>query len=199
MTLNLEIRRATEPLIRFFEANQIQYHIGGSVASSAHGIPRTTIDVDLVADIKPHQVEPMVQRLQPIYYVDGAMIHSAINNQTSFNLIHLETIIKIDVFILKKGAFDQNVMRRAVEGTLNVGETEPFQVRFSSPEDIILHKLAWFRMGGEQSERQWKDILGVLKIQQDSLDFDYMHNWAKRINVHDLLEQAVSEVWWWLP
>lgn len=116
MALNSELRRATEPLIRFFEANQIQYHIGGSVASSAHGIPRTTIDVDLVADIKPHYVEKMVQSLQPVYY--------------------------IDVFILKQDAFDQKVMNRAVEGRLNFGETDPFQVRFSSPEDIILHKLS---------------------------------------------------------
>ncbi len=194
MTLNSELRRATEPLIRFFEANHIQYHIGGSVASSAHGIPRTTIDVDLVADIKPHHVEKMVQSLQPVYYIDESMILSAINNQTSFNLIHLETIIKIDVFILKQDAFDQKVMSRAVEGNLNIGETESFQVRFSSPEDIILHKLSWFRMGGEQSERQWKDILGVLKIQRDSLDFEYMQIWAKQIKVNDLLERALAEV-----
>ena len=194
MTLNSELRRATEPLIRFFEANQIQYHIGGSVASSAHGIPRTTIDVDLVADIKPHHIEQMVQSLQSIYYIDATMIQNAIRNQTSFNLIHLETIIKVDVFILKEDAFDQKVMSRAVEGTLNVSEADPFHVRFSSPEDIVLHKLSWFRMGGEQSERQWKDILGVLKIQRDSLDFEYMHHWAERINVDDLLERALSEV-----
>lgn len=194
MTLNSELRQATEPLIRFFEANQIQYHIGGSVASSAHGIPRTTIDVDLVADIKPHHVEKMVQSLQTIYYIDASMIQSAINNQTSFNLIHLETIIKIDIFILKADPFDQNVMSRAVAGTLNVGEAEPLQVQFSSPEDIILHKLSWFRMGGEQSERQWKDILGVLKIQRDSLDFEYMQIWAKQIKVDDLLERALAKV-----
>ncbi len=194
MTLNSELRQATEPLIRFFEANQIQYHIGGSVASSAHGIPRTTIDVDLVADIKPHHVEKMVQSLQTIYYIDASMIQSAINNQTSFNMIHLETIIKIDIFILKADPFDQNVMSRAVAGTLNVGEAEPLQVQFSSPEDIILHKLSWFRMGGEQSERQWKDILGVLKIQRDSLDFEYMQIWAKQIKVDDLLERALAEV-----
>lgn len=194
MTLNSELRQATEPLIRFFEANQIQYHIGGSVASSAHGIPRTTIDVDLVADIKLHHVEKMVQSLQTIYYIDASMIQSAISNQTSFNLIHLETIIKIDVFILKQDAFDQNVMSRAVKGTLNVGQAEPFQVQFSSPEDIILHKLSWFRMGGEQSERQWKDILGVLKIQRDSLDLEYMQIWAKQIKVDDLLERALAEV-----
>lgn len=194
MTLNSEIRQATEPLIRFFEASQIQYHIGGSVASSAHGIPRTTLDVDLVADIKPHQVMRMAQTLKEIYYIDAAMIENALKNESSFNLIHLETIIKIDVFVLKKDPFNQEVMKRAVEGSLNLGEADPFLVRFSSPEDIILHKLSWFRLGGEQSERQWKDILGVLNIQRDSLDFEYMQTWAKRINVDDLLDHAIAEI-----
>jgi hypothetical protein len=164
------------------------------VASSAHGIPRTTLDVDLVANIETHHVEQMVQSLQSTYYIDASMIESAIKTESSFNLIHLETIIKIDVFILKKDAFDQQAMRRAVEGTLSMGEAEPFHVRFSSPEDIILHKLSWFRLGGEQSERQWKDILGVLNVQRDFLDYDYMHSWAKRKDVDDLLVQAISEV-----
>lgn len=194
MAYNSEIRIATEPLIRFFEAKQIEYHIGGSVASSAHGIPRTTLDVDLVANIGTHHVEQMVQSLQSTYYIDASMIENAIKTESSFNLIHLETIIKIDIFTLKNDAFDQQAMRRAVEGTLNLGEAEPFHVRFSSPEDIILHKLSWFRLGGEQSERQWKDILGVLNIQRDSLDYDYMHSWAKRKDVDDLLMQAISEV-----
>ena len=194
MTLNSEIQQATEPLIRYFETNQIQYHIGGSVASSAHGIPRTTLDVDVVADIKTHQVEQMVQALKASYYIDAAMMISAIRNESSFNLIHLATIIKIDIFILKKDAFNQAMMRRAVEGVLNLDEEEPFTVQFSSPEDIILQKLSWFRLGGEQSERQWKDILGVLNIQRDTLDFKYMKLWAKQINVNDLLDQAISEV-----
>ncbi|MEM7114628.1 MAG: hypothetical protein AAF614_19480 [Chloroflexota bacterium] len=194
MTLNSEIRQATEPLIRFLDENRIQYHIGGSVASSAHGIPRTTIDVDLVADIELHQVAQMVQSLQPIYYIDATMIQNAINSLSSFNLIHLETIIKIDIFILKKDAFAQQVMSRAVEGILSIGEAEPFHVRFSSPEDIVLHKLSWFRLGGEQSERQWQDILGVLNVQGDSLDFAYMRSWAKQINVTDLLDQALSQI-----
>ena len=194
MTLNSEIRQATEPLIQFFEANAIQYHIGGSVASSAHGIPRTTLDVDLVADIKPEQVDQMVNALKAIYYIDGDMIKKAIKNESSFNLIHLQTIIKIDVFVLKKDPFNKQVMERAIEGNLNLGDEEPFFVRFSSPEDIILHKLSWFRLGGEQSERQWKDILGVLNIQQESLDFEYMQHWAKHIQVSDLLERALAEV-----
>lgn len=194
MTLNPEIRQATEPLIQFFGANQIRYHICGSVASSAHGIPRSTLDVDLVADIQGQHVEGMVQSLNAAYYIDATMIQNAIKNESSFNLIHLETIIKIDVFVLKKDPFDQQVMKRAVDGVLSFDEASPFSVRFSSPEDIILHKLSWFRLGGQQSERQWKDILGVLRVQRDSLDFEYLKSWANYLQVNDLLEQALSEV-----
>jgi hypothetical protein len=122
------------------------------------------------------------------------MIENAIQAESSFNLIHLKTIIKIDVFILKREPFDQQVMGRAVEGPLDIGEPEPLRVRFSSPEDIILHKLHWFSLGGAQSERQWKDILGVLRVQKGSLDFEYMYLWAIQINVNDLLHQATSEI-----
>lgn len=194
MNNHSEIRQATEPLIQFFKAHEIQYHIGGSVASSAHGVPRSTLDIDLVADIKLHQVDVMVQTLQSGYYIDASMIENAIKTGSSFNLIHLQTIIKIDVFVLKSDPFNQQVMARAVEGAFDLGESEPLNVRFSSPEDIILYKLHWFRLGGEQSERQWKDILGVLRVQKDSLDFGYMNLWAKQINVNDLLNQAISDM-----
>jgi hypothetical protein len=82
MAYNSEIRIATEPLIRFFEAKQIEYHIGGAVASSAHGIPRTTLDVDLVANIGTHHVEQMVQSLQSTYYIDASMIENAIKTES---------------------------------------------------------------------------------------------------------------------
>ena len=189
---NSDLKQATQPLIQFFEKQGILYHIGGSVASSAHGIPRTTIDVDIVADLKFEHVEEMVKILRHAYYIDQNMIESAIQSQSSFNLIHLETFIKIDIFVLKNVPYDQEVMARSVEGVLSIDDSEPLYVRFSSPEDIVLYKLYWFRLGGEQSERQWKDILGVLNVQQDSLDLAYMLKWAKQINVDDLLNQAVS-------
>lgn len=191
---NTELKRAAESVIQFLQANEINYHIGGSVSSSAHGIPRTTIDIDLVVDLKIHQVGKMVTKLKGAYYIDSGMIENAIQTESSFNLIHLETFIKLDVFILKQTPYDREVMDRAIDGILTVDDADPIHVKFSSAEDIVLNKLSWFRMGGEQSERQWTDILGVLNVQKNSLDIGYMKKWAKVINVLDLLEQAISDL-----
>lgn len=188
-----ELKQATEPIVRFLKANEIQYHIGGSVSSSAHGIPRTTIDVDLIVDLKLYHVDTMVTELKGAYYIDSKMIENAIEAQASFNLIHLETFIKLDIFIMKQAAYDREVMSRAIDGILTVDDVEPIQVKFSSAEDIILNKLHWFRLGGEQSERQWRDILGVLNVQKESLDLKYMKKWAQEIGVLDLLEQIIAD------
>lgn len=165
-----DLKRGTEPIIRFFEQQSIRYHIGGSVSSSIHGIPRTTIDIDIVAEVSSHHVDPMVKELSKAYYIDTGMIQNAIQSQSSFNLIHLETFIKIDIFVLKQSPFDLEVMNRAVDGILTMEDDEPIQVKFSSAEDIILNKLHWFRLGGEQSERQWKDVQGILNVQAGSLN-----------------------------
>jgi hypothetical protein len=189
-----DIVQATRPLIKLLEQHSIRYYIGGSVASSAHGLPRTTIDVDIVVDLTHAHVEIIVEALQGNFYIDGEVIHTAIDNETSFNIIHLETFIKLDIFILKSTPYDQMVIRRAIEGTLAPDDSEELIVRFSSPEDIILHKLYWFRLGGEQSERQWRDLIGVLKVQTDNLDRDYMQQWAQQLGVSDLLQRAFDEL-----
>jgi hypothetical protein len=189
-----DIVQATRPLVKLLEQHSIRYYIGGSVASSAHGLPRTTIDVDIVVDLTHAHVEIIVEALQGNFYIDGEVIHTAIDNETSFNIIHLETFIKLDIFILKSTPYDQMVIRRAIEGTLAPDDSEELIVRFSSPEDIILHKLYWFRLGGEQSERQWRDLIGVLKVQTDNLDRDYIQQWAQQLGVSDLLQRAFDEL-----
>ncbi|HMQ54345.1 MAG TPA: hypothetical protein PKD98_19875 [Anaerolineae bacterium] len=188
-----DLIQATRPLIQLLEQRAIRYYIGGSVASSAHGLPRTTIDVDIVVELKHTHVETIVKALQDSFYIDADMIHAAIDNETSFNIVHLETFIKLDIFILKSNAYDQMIIQRAIEGTLAPDDTDELIVRFSSPEDIVLHKLHWFRLGGQQSERQWGDVIGVLKVQLDKLDRDYMHQWARQLGVDDLLNRALDQ------
>lgn len=92
---------ATKPVVQAFEALNIPYYIGGSVASSVYGIARATMDVDLVADIKSQHVHALVKQLAADYYIATNMIFDPINRQSSFNLIRLETMLKIDVFVLK--------------------------------------------------------------------------------------------------
>ena len=188
----------TEPLqvtlkvVTAFEQLGIMYLVGGSLATAVHGLVRATLDADLIADIKPGQVELLVEALKNEFYIDAEMILDAIQHTSSFNLIHLETMFKVDVFILKQRPFDLNQMQRRVLQA--VGDEPEDRVYFSTAEDIILAKLEWFRAGGEVSERQWRDILGVLDLQGDRLDFKYLRNWALSLGVNDLLEKAIQSI-----
>lgn len=188
----------SEPIIvtlkvtKVLERLGIPYLIGGSLASALHGVIRATMDADLVADIRQENIPSLVSMLKDEFYIDADMILDAVNYNSSFNIIHLESIFKVDVFILKQRAFDINQMLRRVSQP--VGETPSEQAFFSTAEDIILAKLEWFRAGGETSERQWRDILGILNLQTDRLDFDYMKLWAIELGVQDLLNKAIANI-----
>jgi hypothetical protein len=162
------------------------------MASIIHGMLRTTMDVDIVADLQPEQVAPFVTGLQDAFYADEQMIQQAIQQRGSFNLIHLSTMFKVDIFIPKGRPFDQQQLNRRIAEP--VGPDSAEQIWVLSAEDVILAKLDWFRLGGEVSERQWRDILGVLKTQQATLDIDYLQQWAQSLGVADLMEHALEEL-----
>ena len=185
-----QVLAAITPVVEVFEQLGVLYHIGGSVASSIYGILRATIDADLVADLRLEHVRPLVIQLQTDYYIDEDMIRDAIRRRSSFNVIHLDTMLKVDVYIPKPRLFDQKELERAQQEVLLEG-TRPFTV--ASPEGTILNKLEWYRMGGEVSDRQWNDILGVLKVQGTHLDMDYLKKWSANLNVTDLLERALVD------
>ena len=185
-----DILVAITPLVEALEELGASYHIGGSVASSLYGLPRLTIDVDIVADIRQGHVRLLVDQLQTDYYIDEDMIWDAIRHRSSFNLIHLDTMLKVDVYIPKSRSFDQEELRRVQQEVLLEG-TRSFNV--ASPEGTILNKLEWYRMGGEVSDRQWNDILGVLKVQGTHLDMAYLQRWAANLKVADLLERALVD------
>jgi len=186
----LEILAAITPIADAFEQLGIAYHIGGSVASSAYGFIRATIDADLVADLRLEHVRPLVKQLEADYYIDADAVRDAIRRRSSFNAIHLGTMLKVDVFIPKARPFDQEEQRRVRQEVLVEG-THPFYM--ASPEGTILNKLEWYRMGGEVSDRQWNDILGVLKVQATALDMAYLQRWARALEVTDLLERALVD------
>jgi hypothetical protein len=121
------------------------------------------------------------------------MIADSIRRNTSFNIIHRETMFKVDIFIPRPSAFLKSQIARAQEQTFKLEPITPISARFASPEDTILSKLEWYRQGGASSDRQWRDILGVLKTRAGDLDFDYLWNWAGELNVEDLLERALGE------
>lgn len=186
-----DILKALVPVVEALEGLGVAYQIGGSVASSLYGVPRTTMDIDLVADLRPEHVQPLVALLQDQYYISPEAIYEALRHRSSFNLIHLETMVKVDVFVLRPEPYEQEAFRRTRRDTLTEESAREFSL--SSPEDIILHKLAWFRMGGGVSERQWSDVVGVIRVQADALDFAYLKHWATVLGLADLLEQAIRE------
>ena len=187
-----EITAALEPVISAFDDLGLSYYIGGSIASSAYGIARSTLDVDLVLELETFHIQPLVSRLKGEYYIESEMINEAIREKTSFNIIHLKSMLKIDVFILKDQLYSKKAFERKTKDKLD-DEADSINIYLCSPEDIILHKLEWFKSGGEVSERQWLDILGVIKIQFEKLDKDYLKMWAKQLGVLKLLEKSFSE------
>jgi hypothetical protein len=150
----------------------ITYAVGGSLASSLHGVMRSTLDVDLLADIRPEHIERIVEKLSQEFYADDEMMLDAIQHRSSFNLIHYATSFKVDSII-------------AVDPDRSVF--------VASPEDTILAKLEWYRLGGEVSDRQWRDLLGVIKTKSGTLDREYLHRWARELEVMDLLERALEQ------
>jgi hypothetical protein len=168
----------------------VRYHIGGSFASSIHGLPRQTRDLDLVADLGLSAVPTLVAHLEEEFYLDGELMRRAIERHGNFNLIHLSSGFKIDIFLPGPGAFDRSELARGAPYRLS--EDPPRTVVVKSPEDTILRKLAWYRLGGETSDRQWGDVLGIVRTQAGRLDLTYLRRWADTLGVADLLESALG-------
>jgi hypothetical protein len=170
----------------------VRYVVGGSLASSVYGIPRATQDADLVADLKLHHAEAFAVLLGDDFYVDVDMIADAIERRASFNVVHLASMFKADIFIPKDDSWSVEELLRAREEKFNVSE-QIVTIRFASPEDTLLHKLVWYKMGDEISDRQWSDVLGILKVQGQDLDYHYLWHWAELLDVPALLASAIEE------
>lgn len=182
------------PLARFLEIVErlkLPCVVGGSVASSLQGLPRQTIDLDVVVILRESEVAALVEEAQVHFYVAESAVREAVRHRRAFNLIHGETAFKIDVYVSGDTEFDRAQFSRAIEAQLPGLEGTPLRV--ASAEDVILRKLEWFRLGNEVSDRQWYDVLGVLKVQAGRLDDVYLDSWAVKRGVSDLLERARRE------
>lgn len=169
----------------------VPYYIGGSIAGGIHGVYRATADVDFVADLHAEQTEALAHLLESSFYADADMMRDAIRHRSSFNLLHLETGFKVDIFIPRRRAFDRSLFERRVSLPLTAaGEGHAF---VSDVEGTILAKLDWYRAGGEVSERQWTDILGILKVKGPDVDRAYLRHWAAELGLTDLLERALDD------
>ena len=170
----------------------VPYFIGGSLATAVHGVARATLDADIIADLKPDQVDRFVQDLGAAFYSDTDAIRDAVHRQASFNVIHLKTMFKVDVFVRSRAPFDQAQFRRRMIAEL--AEEPGHSAYVASPEDNMLAKLLWYRTGGEVSDRQWRDVVTVIGVYGDRLDLPYLRQWAARLGVADLLEKALGSM-----
>lgn len=181
-----ELVRALHPVLCALEALGVRHYLVGSVASSLLGKPRLTIDADLVAQLRCHHAPLLREKLERDYYADEEMIGEAIERRRSFNLVHYETALKIDVYVPRDDEYAQSALDRAAVLPLALGT----EAMVGSPEDVLLYKLYWFRLGGEVSDRQWADVVGIVEVQA-SLDGTYLRRWAHVLGVSDLLERVL--------
>lgn len=187
----IENQGVVQHVIAAFDALGIAYALGGSLASSIHGYTRLTTDADITAEPFPGKEDQLASQFGPDYYVSPEAIRQANRDRSTFNIINTSIGFKVDVFIRKDRPFERSLMDRRIQFTSADAPDRPVSV--VSAEDIILLKLEWYRLGGEISERQWSDVLGVLRTQADRLDGAYLDQWASSLGVADLMEQARRE------
>jgi hypothetical protein len=182
------LRRVLEALERL----EVPYFVTGSIASSAYGIPRTTRDIDIVADLRFDQLGPLAAELGGDFYADVEMMKEALRLGRAFNVIHLGSMYKVDIFPLGRDAYSREAFKRRRVAKTSAGD-EPMECVFASLEDIVLSKLRWYRQGGEVSDTQWNDLRGIVQVSGARLDGNYLKHWAASLGVSDLLERLLNE------
>jgi hypothetical protein len=173
------------PVVKLLREIGSAHYIGGSFASSFHGTPRLTNDVDLVVELNLAQAALLIADLDGRYYIDQARVLEAVKKRSSFNILFLKTMFKIDIFVSGDTLLDRSAMRRRQR--ISLGDDE---VDIASPEDSILRKLDWYRSGNEVSERQWRDVLGILKTQGSKLDILYLEEMVDALSLRDHWQRA---------
>lgn len=170
------------------DALGVPWVTAGSIASSVHGEPRSTMDVDMVIGLRSRDVEPLAAALGRDYYVDVEAMRVALKPAGSFNAVHLASAIKVDFFTAGDDPFESArlVSRLRVEMPIGV-------LYVDTPEHTLLRKLEWYRRGGEKPERQWRDVQAIARIQGERLDRQELRRWSGSLGVTDLLERLLHD------
>ena len=168
----------------------ILYAIGGSMASSIYGVVRFTQDADITVEPFENRADQFYQLLRHRYYISREAMNAALIQRGSFNVIHIESAFKIDIFVRKDTAFEQQLIlrRKLLRFSDSIGKN--FAV--VSPEDIVLLKLRWYRDGGQTSQRQWQDVLEILAVQKKNLDFEYLNRWTVVLGINELFQKTMN-------
>ncbi|MFM9116886.1 MAG: hypothetical protein ACKOU6_12085 [Planctomycetota bacterium] len=186
-----DLLTALVPISELLTRLGIHHYVGGSVASSFHGATRSTMDVDVVAEIVEAHGASLISGIGQDYYHSASAIQSAIRRQSCFNLIHLPTSFKVDVFVSRQRPFDLTARQRAPREQLS--DHDPFRIPVATAEDSIISKLDWYRQTNENSERQWEDVTRLIKLLGEDADRDYLKSAAESVGVADLLARLLKE------
>jgi hypothetical protein len=167
------------------------YFVGGSLASSVQGEPRATNDVDIVLELPLGRIRDFIDTLGSDFEVDADALRQALLQGSSCNIFFLPFLTKIDLFGVGPTPYDEIEFAR--RSPMVVREPD-VRLVVKSPEDTVLRKLWWFRKGGEVSERQWRDVVQVLRFSGAAMDTGYLARWADELGVADLLARAGDQV-----
>lgn len=183
-----EIAKLLHPI---FETLGISYYITGGVAATAYGDPRTTRDLDLVIELNRENISPLVEALEMAgFYCPPSSVEDIRDGRGRvLSVTHITKVLNADIVLNANTDFDRSKMARRRKISLDEAGVEQFFV--ASPEDVVLAKLLWRKPSG--SMKQWSDVLGILKVQGEQLDFDYLWQWAEILNVANDLDQAFTE------
>ena len=191
MSDSADLTAALAPVAAAFQRLGVRHYISGSVASTIHGAVRSTMDVDVVCELTAAQIEPFLVAFGNEFYVSGPAVRFAVEQRSCFNLIHLPTAYKVDVFVSRGRPFDQAAMARAMPQALSADDS--LRVPVATPEDSIVAKLEWFRLGDESSQRQWDDVSRLVALHGPALDVAHMRLMAESVGVIDLLNRLLAE------
>lgn len=188
----MKVEDSTLAVVRALERMGVRHYVTGSLASSLHGEPRATNDADIVAVLSPLQFRRLEKELAGRFYLDQEDFRRAVKEERSFNLIDEVELAKVDVFCVSPSGYQAEALARAVP--LELERDDPFtSVKVASAVDVLLSKLRWYRLGGETSDRQWGDVLGVARAQAGRLDLEYLRRWSREQGTLDLLERLLAE------
>lgn len=182
-----DMERLLVTVARALESVPVAYAVGGSVASTRHGEPRMTNDVDVLVDLKAAEIDAFRAAFGPEWYVPESALHEAVQAAGSFNVIHFEWMDKVDFFVAGTGCLQREALARSSRVRIaDVG------VAFYSAEDIVLQKLDWLRRSGGVLDGQRRDVIGVLKASREVLDVEYLKRMAGELGITELLAQCLS-------
>ena len=172
-----------------FDGVGAPYYLGGGLASTLLGQWRTTHDIDVVVALAEREVPQLLAALGTAWEVDDEALLEAVRLRDSMNFFHVAPFMIVDLYVAKDEPFQQSVMGRRLRSQAPGGG----ELWISSQEDLILQKLRWYRLGGQTSERQWRDVQGVMLAWWEKLDRAYLGRWARELLIADLLQDALAE------